>query len=71
MLKDPETTVETISLGDSSVNLQLRPWVKTANYWRTYWDLTWQVKDRFDAEGITIPFPQRDVHLDSVKSTDS
>ena len=41
----------------------VRPWVKTEDYWPTYWDLMRAVKDRFDAEGITIPFPQHDVHV--------
>jgi len=50
-------------LGDSSVNFIARPWVNTDDYWDTYWDLTRAVKLRFDAEGISIPFPQRDVHL--------
>ena len=59
----PETNVRVHSLGDSSVNLILRPWVKTEDYWTVYWDLTRDVKLRFDREGITIPFPQRDVHL--------
>ena len=47
---------------DSSVNLFCRPWVKTKDYWTVHWDLTRQVKERFDAEGISIPVPQRDVH---------
>ncbi len=63
VLDDPETLVKVGSLGDSSVNLLLRPWVKTADYWTVYWDLTRAVKMRFDAEGISIPFPQRDVHF--------
>ncbi len=50
-------------LADSSVNFNVRPWVKTSDYWDVYWDVTRQVKERFDAEGISIPFPQRDVHL--------
>ena len=50
-------------LGDSSVNLICRPWAKTSDYWTVYWDITKQAKERFDAEGICIPFPQRDVHL--------
>ena len=41
----------------------LRPWVKTEDYWAVYWDLTREVKLRFDGEGVSIPFPQRDVHL--------
>ena len=51
------------TLGDSSVNFVVRPWVKTEDYWDVYWDLTREVKMRFDKEGISIPFPQRDVHL--------
>jgi small conductance mechanosensitive channel len=41
----------------------VRPWTKTGDYWDVYWDITRAVKERFDAEGISIPFPQRDVHL--------
>jgi small conductance mechanosensitive channel len=41
----------------------VRPWVKTDDYWDVYWDITREVKMRFDREGISIPFPQRDVHL--------
>ena len=52
-------------LTDSSVNIVCRPWVNTADYWTVYWDLMRQVKERFDAEGISIPFSQRDVHLQS------
>ena len=50
-------------LADSSVNFICRPWSKTEDYWNVYWDLTRQVKERFDAAGVSIPFPQRDVHL--------
>jgi small conductance mechanosensitive channel len=50
-------------LGESSVDLICRPWVKTDDYWDTYWNLTEIVKKRFDEEGISIPFPQRDVHM--------
>jgi small conductance mechanosensitive channel len=63
VLDEPKTNIRVASLGDSSVNLILRPWVKTADYWNVYWDLTREVKLRFDREGITIPFPQRDVHV--------
>ena len=49
--------------GESSVDFIVRPWVRTADYWEVYWDITRKVKERFDAEGISIPFPQRDVHL--------
>ena len=50
-------------LADSSVNFVVRPWVKTDDYWDVYWDVTREVKLRFDREGISIPFPQRDVHI--------
>ena len=50
-------------LADSSVNFICRPWVKTADYWAVYWDLTHQVKEAFDADGISIPYPQRDIHI--------
>ncbi len=50
-------------LADSSVNLICRPWVKTADYWEVYWEITRAVKERFDAKDISIPFPQRDVHV--------
>ena len=63
VLKRPEPVIRVAELGESSVNLICRPWVKTADYWPVYWELTRAVKERFDAEGISIPFPQRDVHL--------
>jgi small conductance mechanosensitive channel len=63
VLDYPEPNIRVHELGDSSVNLICRPWVKTDDYWDVYWDLTKKVKQAFDAAGITIPFPQRDVHL--------
>lgn len=63
ILADPEPVVRLHELGESSVNFVVRPWVKTEDYWPVYWDITRQVKMKFDAEGISIPFPQRDVHL--------
>ena len=63
ILADPEPVVRLHELGESSVNFIVRPWVKTEDYWPVYWDITRQVKMKFDAEGISIPFPQRDVHL--------
>jgi len=60
VLDDPEPMV---TLGESSVDFVVRPWVKTDDYWDIYWDVTREVKMRFDQEGISIPFPQRDVHI--------
>lgn len=57
----PQVMVE--ALGDSSVNLKLRVWVKSEDYWSLFFDTTEGAKKRFDASGISIPFPQRDVHL--------
>ena len=63
VLEEPEPVVKLHELGDSSVNFVCRPWVKPADYWTVYWDVTQEVKRRFDAEGVSIPFPQRDVHV--------
>ena len=56
------STIKLHTLGDSSVNFVVRPWLRTADYWDVCWDITREVKMRFDREGISIPFPQRDVH---------
>jgi len=63
ILVDPETTIAVAELGDSSVNFVVRPWVNAADYWAVKFDLTEQIKKRFDQEGISIPFPQRDIHV--------
>ena len=63
ILADPAPKIAVHELADSSVNLVVRPWVKTSDYWGVYFDLTEQIKKRFDSEGISIPFPQRDVHV--------
>jgi small conductance mechanosensitive channel len=63
VLDQPESMVRLHTLGESSVDFVVRPWVKTDDYWDVYWDITREVKIRFDAEKISIPFPQRDVHL--------
>ena len=63
VLKDPAPVVKLNELADSSVNFVCRPWVRPADYWAVYWDVTREVKRRFDAEGVSIPFPQRDVHV--------
>jgi hypothetical protein len=69
ILKDPKPVVKVHELADSSVNFVVRPWVQTENYWDIYWDITRTVKERFDAEGVSIPFPQRDVHVHQLAST--
>lgn len=67
ILAEPAPTVAVLKLGESSIDFAVRPWVKSADYWPTLFDLNKTVKERFDAEGICIPFPQRDVHLYPVK----
>jgi len=59
----PEPTIKLHLLSESSVDFIVRPWAKPEDYWEVYWDITREVKMRFDAEGISIPFPQRDVHI--------
>ncbi|MFM9271877.1 mechanosensitive ion channel family protein [Halomonas elongata] len=63
VLADPAPNIRIGSLGDSSVNWIVRPWVKAIDYWDVYWEMTEEIKRRFDREGINIPFPQRDVHV--------
>ncbi len=62
-LSDPAPVVKLHELADSSVNFICRPWVKTSDYWDVYWDVTRTVKQRFDREKISIPYPQQDVHV--------
>lgn len=66
VLKNPETIIKLHTLNTSSVDFIVRPWVKTEDYWDVYWDITREVKVRFDKEGLSIPFPQQDVHLHMV-----
>jgi len=63
IIKDPAPVIGVLELADSSVNFAVRPWVNTADYWSVFFDLQEKIKITFDAEGISIPFPQRDVHL--------
>lgn len=63
VLNEPETVIKLHTLGESSVDFIVRPWVNSQDYWNVYWDITRQVKERFDEEGISIPYPQRDVHV--------
>jgi small conductance mechanosensitive channel len=62
VLKDPAPVIAVAALADSSVNLIVRPWAKTEDYWQVYWDITEAVKQRFDQKQIMIPHPQRVVH---------
>ena len=66
ILKNPAPTIAVVELGDSSVNFVVRPWVKTADYWDVFFATQEKIKKQFDAEGISIPFPQQDVHLHKV-----
>jgi len=63
VLDEPATSIAVTELGDSSVNFIVRPWVKSGDYWAVRCDMTEQIKKRFDAEGLSIPYPQRDVHV--------
>ena len=67
VLKDPAALVAVGELADSSVNFNVRPWVKSADYWSVKFDLTEKVKLAFDENKISIPFPQMDVHMNKVK----
>ncbi|ENM5883351.1 mechanosensitive ion channel family protein [Vibrio metoecus] len=67
VLRTPEPNIKVHTLNTSSIDFIVRPWVKTEDYWDVYWDVTKEVKLRFDREGISIPFPQQDVHLHVVE----
>jgi small conductance mechanosensitive channel len=64
ILAEPAPVIALGALADSSVNFLVRPWVNSADYWAVLWDTTETVKLRFDEEGISIPYPQMDVHFD-------
>jgi len=64
VLADPAPTVAVGELADSSVNFNVRPWCKTSDYWGVYGDVHEKIKLTFDAEGISIPYPQMDIHQD-------
>ena len=68
ILDDPEPVIKVHELADSSVNFVVRPWARTEDYFAVYWDVTRAVKERFDAEGISIPYPQQDIHLQQVET---
>ena len=63
ILKDPAAMIIVKTLDENSVNIELRVWVKTADYWGVYFETVEEAKKQFDANGVKIPFPQRDVHV--------
>ncbi|HDI3262415.1 TPA: small-conductance mechanosensitive channel MscS [Vibrio cholerae] len=66
ILKDPDMTIGVLTLADSSINFVVRPWCKTEDYWKVYYDSMQAIKEALDANGIEIPFPQMDVHLNKI-----
>jgi len=66
VLSDPAPQVAVSELADSSVNFVVRPWCKTTDYWIVNFEVTEQIKKAFDAAGVSIPFPQQDVHMHQV-----
>jgi small conductance mechanosensitive channel len=67
ILKDPAPVIAVSELADSSVNFVVRPWVKSADYWAVQWDLLETIKTTFDANGVSIPYPQQDIHVHKVE----
>lgn len=63
ILKDPAPQIAMLELADSSVNFVVRPWVNASDYWGVYMSVTEKIKKAFDANGISIPYPQRDIHI--------
>ncbi|MCH6258002.1 mechanosensitive ion channel [Puniceicoccaceae bacterium K14] len=68
ILKDPAVTIAVSELADSSVNFVVRPWVNKADYWGVFFDFQKTIKQRLDKEGVSIPFPQQDVHMHQVSN---
>ncbi len=68
VLEEPSPTVAVVELGDSSVNFVVRPWVRSEEYWNAYFDITAKIKLSLDQNDITIPYPQRDIHMKSNSS---
>ncbi len=63
ILNDPEATIMVLELGASSVDIAVRPWVNSADYWAVRADLLQTIKETFDSSGISIPYPQQDIHM--------
>jgi small conductance mechanosensitive channel len=68
ILKDPEALIAVSELADSSVNFVVRPWVKSADYWGVKFALNEKIKLAFDEKGVSIPYPQMDIHMDKLAS---
>ena len=71
VLQDPAPVIKVNELADSSVNFVCRPWSATPDYWDVFWDVTRKVKEEFDANNISIPFPQQDVHMHQVPTSNA
>lgn len=71
VFSEPAPVIAVSELADSSVNFVVRPWAKTSDYWAVLWDTTEAVKLRFDEAGISIPYPQMDIHVDGADEQDS
>lgn len=67
ILEEPAPAISVADLAESSINLNVRPWVSSGDYWAVRSDLLETIKGRFDEQGISIPYPQRDVHLYETK----
>lgn len=66
ILNDPKPAIMVLELGESSINLAVRPWVKTGDYWGVRSELLQMIKEEFDKQGLSIPYPQRDLHVYNV-----
>ena len=66
--KDPEPLIVVHALADSSVNIMVRVWANTSDYWDIYFDMNENVKTTFDEQGVSFPFPQTDIHLHKAES---
>ena len=69
ILREPAPMVGVLELAESSVNFAVRPWVSVGDYWPVYFDLLERIKTRLEEEGVSIPFPQRDLHIHQIEPT--